>query len=128
VSSVARTADNGATLGRGRCGELRLCAIAVVITLTSATSAIATKPTRESMPLPDTIVVEGVCPDLTIVANILVNREYGITFSDVNGDPTRTLTQGSLVVRLTNPDNGVSIVRNISVRERPCGMQTAPTR
>ncbi len=97
-----------------RSATLCAVAVAIVITLTSATSAIAKKPTREFMPLPDTIVLEGVCPDLTIVADILVNREYGITFTDANGDPIRTITQGSLVVRLTNPENGTSIVRNIS--------------
>lgn len=91
-----------------------LCAVAISITLASSTAALAEGPTREFMPLPDTIVLEGVCPDLTIVADILVNREYGITFTDANGDPMRTLSQGSLKVRLTNPENGISIVRNIS--------------
>lgn len=91
-----------------------LCAVAVVITLMSATSAVAKAPTREFMPLPDRIVLRNVCPDFRIVADILVNREYGITFTDANGDPIRTITQGSLVVRLTNPENGTSIVRNIS--------------
>jgi hypothetical protein len=43
-----------------------------------------------------------------------VNREHGITFTDANGDPIRMITQGSLVVRLTNPENGKSIVLNIS--------------
>ena len=56
----------------------------------------------------------GRLPDLDIVADILVNREYALTWSDANGDPIRTITTGTLKVRLTNPDNGVSILRNIS--------------
>lgn len=91
-----------------------LCAVAVLVTLTSATAATAKAPTREFLPLPDRIVLRNVCPDFRIVADILVNREYGITFTDANGDPIRTITQGSLVVRLTNPENGESIVLNIS--------------
>jgi hypothetical protein len=87
--------------------------IAMLLALAPAASAFA-GPSREFLPLPDEIVLDGVCPDFSIVADILVNREYGITFSDANGDPVRMLTQGSLVVRLTNPDNDVSIVRNIS--------------
>ena len=71
-------------------------------------------PTREYLPIPTPLDLEGVCPDLTIHADILVNREYGITFSDTNGDPVRMLTAGTLKVRLTNLDNGTSIVRNIS--------------
>ena len=90
------------------------CGVAVVFALISTTPAVAKGPTREFMPLPDTIELSNVCPDFTIVADILVNREYGITFTDSNGDPIRTITQGSLVVRLTNPENDVSIVRNIS--------------
>ena len=91
-----------------------VCGVAVVLSLMSSDSAIATAPTREFAPLPEQIVLEGVCPDLTIVADVLLNREYTITFSDANGDPIRVLTQGTLKVRLTNPENGVSIVRNIS--------------
>jgi|tagenome__1003787_1003787.scaffolds.fasta_scaffold20527045_2 hypothetical protein len=91
-----------------------LCSVAVLMALTLATPAHAQRPTRESMPLPDRIRLPNVCSDFTIVADILVNREYGITFTDANGDPIRTITQGSLKVRLTNPENGESIVRNIS--------------
>ncbi len=91
-----------------------LCGVAVVVALMSTTPAMAKAPTREFLPLPDRIVLRNVCPDFRIVADILVNREYGITFTDANGDPSRMITQGSLVVRLTNPENGESIVLNIS--------------
>ncbi len=91
-----------------------LCGVAVVVALMSTTPAMAKAPTREFLPLPDRIVLRNVCPDFRIVADILVNREYGITFTDANGDPIRMITQGSLVVRLTNPENGESIVLNIS--------------
>lgn len=78
------------------------------------TSASAGKPVRQPLPLPPVIELPGVCPDLDIVADILVNREYALTWSDANGDPVRTITTGTLKVRLTNPDNDVSILRNIS--------------
>ncbi len=91
-----------------------LCGVAVVVALMSTTPAMAKAPTREFLPLPDRIVLRNVCSDFRIVADILVNREYGITFTDANGDPSRMITQGSLVVRLTNPENGESIVLNIS--------------
>jgi hypothetical protein len=71
-------------------------------------------PVREYAPLPSQIALDGVCPDFGIVADILVNKEYSVTFSDANGDPKRVITTGRLVVRLTNPENGSSIVRNIS--------------
>jgi hypothetical protein len=87
--------------------------VAVLLAIAPVASANA-RPTREYLPLPDRIVLNGVCPHFSIVADILVNREYGITFSDANGDPARMLTQGSLVVRLTNRRSDISVVRNIS--------------
>jgi hypothetical protein len=92
---------------------------AVLVLLASAmllipTSASASKPVREPLPLPPVIELPGVCPDFDIVADILVNREYALTWSDADGDPIRTITTGTLKVRLTNPENDVSILRNIS--------------
>jgi hypothetical protein len=84
-----------------------------VILVAAPAGAASARPTREYLPLPPQIVLEGVCP-FDIVADILVNREYAITFSDANGDPVRTITTGSLVVRLTNAENDASEVYNIS--------------
>jgi hypothetical protein len=89
-----------------------LCA-GVILAAAPAGAAVA-GPSREFLPLPPQIVLEGVCPSFDIVADILVNREYAITFTDANGDPVRTITTGSLVVRLTNPENDASEVLNIS--------------
>jgi hypothetical protein len=91
---------------------LLLSAVALVM-LAPAPQASA-RPVREFLPLPPQIELDGVCPDFGIVADILHNTEYSLTFSDRNGDPVRSITTGRLVVRLTNPDSGVSIVRNIS--------------
>ena len=77
-------------------------------------SSVSARPVREYAALPPQIALEGVCPELDIVADILVNKEYSLTFPDANGDPARVITTGRLVVRLTNPENGSSIVRNIS--------------
>ena len=71
-------------------------------------------PTREFLPLPDRIVLDDVCPTFSIVADILANKEYATTFTDANGDPVRSLTTGTLKVRLTNPENDASVVLNIS--------------
>jgi hypothetical protein len=94
--------------------RLRLLASIASVILLIPTSASAGKPVREPLPLPTVIELPGVCPDFDIVADILVNREYALTWSDANGDPIRSITTGTLKVRLTNPDNDVSIVRNIS--------------
>jgi len=92
--------------------------IASLIAVTAMFAIIPTSasagPVREYAPLPPQISLDDVCPDFGIVADILVNKEYTLTFSDANGDPVRIITTGRLVVRLTNPENGSSIVRNIS--------------
>ena len=90
-----------------------LIAVAAMFAIVPTSSASA-GPVREYAPLPPQIVLDDVCPDFGIVADILVNKEYALTFSDANGDPSRVITTGRLVVRLTNPENGSSIVRNIS--------------
>ena len=90
-----------------------VASIASLVVLVPA-SAWAGKPVKEPLPLPPVIELPGVCPDFGIVADILVNREFAKTWSDAQGDPIRTITTGTLKVRLTNPDNGESIVRNIS--------------
>jgi hypothetical protein len=98
-------------------GFMRRLAVLVSITslvLLIPASASAGKPVKEPLPLPPVIELPGVCPDFGIVADILVNREYAKTWMNANGDPVRTITNGTLKVRLTEPDSGTSIVRNIS--------------
>ena len=92
-----------------------LLSVLACLMLTPAMHAAASPPTREDQLLPPTIRLRSVCPDIrVIVADILANTEVATTWSDANGDPVRTIVTGRLVVRLTNPDSGVSIVRNIS--------------
>ena len=93
--------------------------LAVLVSIASLvllipSSASAGKPVKEPLLLPPVIELPGVCPDFGIVADILVNREYAKTWFNASGDPVRTITNGTLKVRLTEPDSGTSIVRNIS--------------
>ena len=90
---------------------LLLSALAMLMVPTSASAG---KPVREPSPLPPVVELPGVCPDFGIVADILVDRVYTKTWFDANGDPIRSMTNGTLKVRLTNPENDVSILRNIS--------------
>jgi len=46
--------------------------------------------------------------------DFLVNKEYGVTFNDADGDFVRQLIAGMLIVGLTNTTNGKSITVNIS--------------
>jgi hypothetical protein len=98
-------------------GSMRRLAVLVSIAslvLLIPMSASASKPVKEPLPLPPVIELPGVCPGSGIVADILANREQAKTWSDANGDPVRTITTGTLKVRLTDPDSGTSIMRNIS--------------
>ena len=89
-------------------------ALGVLLVLGASGSASARRPIREFSPLPSRIVLDDVCQTFSIVADFLVNRVYVTTFTDENGDPVRSHTTGSLKVRLTNPENGASVVRNLS--------------
>jgi hypothetical protein len=88
-------------------------AAALALALTSP--AMAARPTREYLPLPDTIdLAAGEGCAFPVRIDILVNREYGVTFGDASGNLTRQLVSGALIIGLTNVDNGQSITVDIS--------------
>ena len=75
----------------------------------------STKPpggTRDFLPAGPFDVV-GACP-FVVHVDYLVNKEYAITFTDANGNPTHAIVQGDLVARFTNVSNGHSVTINIS--------------
>jgi hypothetical protein len=44
--------------------------------------------------------------------DVLITQEYGTTFFDAAGQPTRTIVAGRLVLRLVNVDTSKSVVVN----------------
>jgi len=45
---------------------------------------------------------------------VVAHDLHTITFFDDRGNPVREITQGRLVVQMTNADTGTSVVRNVS--------------
>jgi len=110
------------SLGPGRPAERagkevlmkRSPAIALLVILTvflGAAPASAAKPLREFLPSSDA-VIEGAC-DFPVGVTVLENKEFSTTFFK-DGNVTRVLVTGLLVVELTNEDTGESMVANIS--------------
>ena len=83
--------------------------------IASAAPAAAAGPTREFLPAPEFIeFAAGDLCDFPVRIDVLVNKEYGTTFFDAAGQPTRTLVSGRLILRLVNLDTSKSIVVNAS--------------
>jgi len=98
----------------------RALAIAIlcpVVVLAGATSVSATgKPVREFLPAPEFIEFAPVdlC-EFGVRIDVLVNQEYGTTFTDDQGMPLRTIVTGRLILKLTNmSDPSTSLVVNAS--------------
>lgn len=53
------------------------------------------------------------CP-FAVRIEAVENKEIATTFTDKDGNPTRQLITGRLVMRITNLATGASIVRNVS--------------
>jgi hypothetical protein len=80
-----------------------------------ATPAAAAKPTREFLPAPEFIeFAAGELCAFPVRIDVLINKEYGTTFFDAAGQPTRTIVAGRLVLRLVNVDTSKSVVVNAS--------------
>ena len=58
-------------------------------------------------------MISGFC-DFDVLVEPLASKTYNTTFFDRDGNPTRDLGTGRLVVRMTNVDTGRSIELNIS--------------
>jgi hypothetical protein len=86
--------------------------LAVVVTLLAAAPASAGAPTREFLPA-GPFDITGACP-FVVHVDYLANKEYAITFTDADGNPTHAIVQGDLVAKFTNVSNEHSVTINIS--------------
>ena len=82
--------------------------LSIAVLALTATSASADKPVKEPVPAEDFVLGPEVC-GFPVLEEILVNRESQTTFSD-----GRVHISGAAKVRLTNLDNGKSLVQNAS--------------
>jgi hypothetical protein len=90
-------------------------ATAATLALALAAPAAAVGPTREYLPLPDTIdLAAGDGCSFPVRIDVFVNREYGVTFADASGDLLRQLVSGALIIGLTNVGSDRSITIDIS--------------
>jgi hypothetical protein len=90
---------------------LAIVSLVILTALLGASPASAAKPLREFLPNSDA-VIEGAC-DFPVAVTVLENNEFSTTFFK-DGNVTRVLVTGRLVVELTNVDTGESLVANIS--------------
>jgi hypothetical protein len=89
--------------------------LSILVLIASAAPAAAARPTREFLPAPEFIeFAAGELCDFPVRIDVLVNKEFGTTFFDADGQPTRTLVSGRLILRLVNLDTSKSTVVNAS--------------
>lgn len=80
-----------------------------------ASPTMASQPVREYLPAPDNIDFgPGELCTFAVRLHILVNEEYGTTFFDEGGNPTKTIVTGRLVIEVINLDSGASTTVNAS--------------
>ena len=91
----------------------RLIAILVAMAGLAAfvTPAAAVQPTRTPENL-EGFLFEGLC-GFDVQLDVLVDRSYAVDYYDRHGNLLRTQYHGSIVIRLTNTDNGSSIELNV---------------
>lgn len=93
----------------------RSIALAVLVSialLSAVVPASAVKPIREFLPLEDEVVT-GIC-EFDLGITVLENNSHITTFFDQEGNITKQLITGRLVVELSNEQTGASTVANIS--------------
>ncbi len=76
--------------------------------------ALAFTPDRQPIPAEDFSIPAGVVCNFEVFVHFVTNNQYSIDFFDAEGNPTRTITQGHLVMEITNLDTGTSVIRNVS--------------
>ena len=86
--------------------------VAAALILAAAAPASADKPLREPFPQGD-IILPGSC-DFDVFSHTVEDNAKSTTYFDEDGNPTRQIINGRLVVELTNVETGKSIVYNIS--------------
>ena len=79
----------------------------LVLALTASSALAGGQPTREYFENPSQFVYAAgeACP-FAVQVDTVLQAEYGITFYDAAGDPTRTLVSGRLIVKVTNLATG----------------------
>jgi hypothetical protein len=93
---------------------LRLClglALGAAMLVSAAGPVAAAKPDR-SPTESDDFTLSGFC-GVDILVETLANNAHDTTFFDRDGNPTRSETNGRLVIRMTNVETGTSITLNI---------------
>jgi hypothetical protein len=98
-----------------RAVALAILGALVVVAAPTSVSA-AGKPVREFLPAPEFIeFAPGDLCEFGVRIDVLVNQEYGTTFTDDAGVPLRTIVTGRLVLKVTNlSDPSKSLVVNAS--------------
>lgn len=80
-----------------------------------APATLAGAPTRVYLPIEGPIEIDaGVFCPFPVRIDVLVNTEYGVTFTDDAGNVVRQLVGGRLVVQVTNASTGSTRLANIS--------------
>jgi hypothetical protein len=75
--------------------------------------ALALTPDRQPVISEDGSIPAGPCP-FPVFIHVVSNNSYTIEFFDAEGNLTRTIFQGKVVLEITNLDTGASVIRNVS--------------
>ena len=82
----------------------------------SASGASAGPPERVEIPdeaFEDFSIPAGAC-SFPVAFHVVAHDLHTITFFDDQGNPVREITEGRLVVQMTNANTGTSVIRNVS--------------
>ena len=90
-----------------------LVSMSALLLLGTMSPSLAVTPDREHLPLNDDLVIDGVCGFPVLLHEVRSNITV-TTFFDQEGNVTKQIGAGSLVVQLTNLDTDEAIVVNIS--------------
>jgi hypothetical protein len=92
---------------------LAFCTAVLIATGALASTASAERPTRDFVPAGTLSYPAGKACSFGLLIEVVINREYALTFpADANGD-VRVIVTGRLVARYTNVENGHSLELNI---------------
>jgi hypothetical protein len=75
--------------------------------------ALAFPPDRQPVISEDGSIPAGPCP-FPVFIHVVSNNSYTIEFFDAEGNLTRTILQGHVVLEFTNMTTGTSVIRNVS--------------
>jgi hypothetical protein len=75
--------------------------------------ALAFTPDRQPIISEDGSIPAGPCP-FPVFIHVIANNSYTIEFFDAEGNLTRTIIQGHVVLEFTNMTTGTSVIRNVS--------------